>query len=83
MLGFDFSSDIDLDLHMIEGVYSLIIGSDNVYGLKGTEFSALASPSSTRLLLSFVALSWMAFHSATLPTLKIGSDFRGKSGINV
>ena len=25
MLGFDFSSDIDLDLHMIEGTYLLII----------------------------------------------------------
>src|ERR1700676_1077620 len=35
MLGFDFSSDTDLDLHTLEGTYSLARESSTVQGIKG------------------------------------------------
>ena len=41
MLGFDFSSDFDLDLYSIEHAYSLAGGSSIAHGIRGEDFSSL------------------------------------------
>src|SRR6266536_3743438 len=44
MLGFDFSSDSDLDVHTVESTYSLARGSSIVQGAKGAVPPPFVSP---------------------------------------